>query len=90
MSEDRQRGPLEPAVARHEIGRRVEFANVIGVMLGHGPVAFFRAIARIGNEGDPLGLDVTFGQGPREFIVAAGQCQFQVSHVVPCHPRTPN
>ena len=80
VRKDRDRGPRIATVARHEIGRRIEFAHVVGVVLGHGPVPVPRTVTRIGNEYNAFRLDGAIRQRTSQLVVAAGECKLKIGH----------
>ena len=73
MKKHGQRVPLRAAIASHEVGARVEFANVVFVAAGHSPVAFARGGAREDGEVDAVGSDHAVLQRADDLIIAAGE-----------------
>ena len=75
MGEDRQGGPVCAPVAGHEIGWRIEFADVEGVFLRHAPVSVLRAEARVEREVGAFDFYLSLFQGAKDLVIAAGERQ---------------
>src|SRR5580704_18790686 len=57
MQENGKSIPADAAIARHEVGTGIEFADLVFVVAGHAPVAFARGGATEHGQVDSIGLN---------------------------------